>query len=330
MHILIRIIGTRSIGALMVWLAFGCINSAAASGTTVISLKEKVSVDGAIVRLGDIADIQGAEPDKLVKLAAVKIGNAPSPGRALSIRVRQVIAKLRSFGLASSDYRLSRSGGVRVLRRSAAISPETICKAVRAYIEAHSPWAAGQLTIKKIRLDRPVLVPAGEMAILVRAPKHTDWLGAIPFSVHILVRNRLAKKITVPATIEVWSDVFVAAKPLGRGQPITSDSIKIVHMNLGRAPSNAIVSKEQVLGKRVNRSIAANSILRSDQIDTPPVVKRGDLVLVVAQSQALKISIKGVAKQDGKRGEQIRVQNMRSKRIITAQVLDGQTVQVDF
>jgi flagella basal body P-ring formation protein FlgA len=168
------------------------------------------------------------------------------------------------------------------------------------------------------------------MRIHVRHPKHTDWLGPVSFSVSFSVRGHLVKKISVPATIEVWSDVIVAAKPLGRNQPVSPGSIKVVRMNLSRAPANAILSKEQVVGMRVNRSIAANSILRSDQIEIPPVVKRGDLVQVLAQSKGMKISVKGVAKQNGGVGERIRVQNMRSKRIIYAQVLDDQTVQVDF
>jgi flagella basal body P-ring formation protein FlgA len=40
--------------------------------------------------------------------------------------------------------------------------------------------------------------------------------------------------------------------------------------------------------------------------------------------------VKGIAKQNGGVGEHIKVQNVRSKKIIHAMVIDNQTVQVEF
>jgi flagella basal body P-ring formation protein FlgA len=37
-----------------------------------------------------------------------------------------------------------------------------------------------------------------------------------------------------------------------------------------------------------------------------------------------------MAKQDGAKGERIKVVNLRSKKVIYAQVVDGQTVSVEF
>ncbi len=295
-----------------------------------IVLKETADVAGAVVQLGDISILEGADAAKKTKLAGLRIDSAPAPGKSVLIQTERVVSRLAQFGLAPADYHLTAGSAVKVISRSVEVPAETVRQAVKSYISSQSPWTAGQIKIRKIRMNHPVHLPPGEMHIQVQAPKHTDWLGAIPFSVKFLVKGQVVSKLTVPATIEVWSDVLLAAKPLGRGQPVTPDSIKMVRMNLSRAPANAILSKEQALGRRVNRSIAANSILRDDQIEMPPVVKRGDLVQVVAQSQAMMISIKGVAKQDGARGDRIRVENMRSKRIIYAQVLDNQTVQVDF
>jgi flagella basal body P-ring formation protein FlgA len=168
------------------------------------------------------------------------------------------------------------------------------------------------------------------MRLQVRTPKQTDWLGSVHFTVSIFVGDNIVRKIIVPAYIEIWDDVLLTAKPLGRGQPITPDCIKTVRMNLAKAPKNAILSKERVMGRRAKRSIGANRILCRNQVEVLPVVKRGDLVQVVARSTALNISTKGMARESGGPGERIRVQNMSSKRIIYAQILDAQTVQVDF
>jgi flagella basal body P-ring formation protein FlgA len=146
----------------------------------------------------------------------------------------------------------------------------------------------------------------------------------------VVVNGQKAKRITVPTQIEVWSDVLLTTKPLGKYQPICRDDIQVKKMNLARVPANVIVRMDQVLGHRPNRNIAANCILRKDQIEMPPVVKRGDIVQVIAQTPMLKISIKGMAKQNGGKGERIKVVNLRSKKAIYAQVIDGQTVKVEF
>jgi flagellar basal body P-ring formation protein FlgA len=72
-------------------------------------------------------------------------------------------------------------------------------------------------------------------------------------------------------------------------------------------------------------------VLRSDLIEFPPLVKRGDVVLVVAESGGLRITTLGMVKQrEGRRGERIRVENIDSKKSLYGRVLDAKTVKVDF
>jgi len=115
-----------------------------------------------------------------------------------------------------------------------------------------------------------------------------------------------------------------------RGELTDAGDFKAVRMNLARAPANVLLASIPMEGKRATRAIAPNCILRSDQFDKAPVVKRGDVVKVVAHSSLMTISVKGIVKQDGGIGDRVRVQNVRSKKIILAKVVDPQTVQVDF
>ncbi len=210
------------------------------------------------------------------------------------------------------------------------IDPGAIRDAVRSYILRNAPWDSKQMQIKAIRFNNPVHVPSGRITLRVAAPKHADWIGSTPFAVYIWVKGKRLKRLTVPALIEVWSDVVVSSKPLGKYQPIERDDIRIKRMNLDRVPSNVVVRLDQALGRRTRRNIAADCILRLDQIESPPVVRRGDIVQVVAQTPVLRISVKGMAKQNGIKGERIKVINLRSKKAIYALVVDGQTVSVDF
>ena len=210
------------------------------------------------------------------------------------------------------------------------IQPGTIRDAVKNFIVRNAPWNSDQMVIKQIRYNHPVQVSSGRVTLRVSAPKHNDWIGSTPFAVQVMVAGERARRITVPANIEVWSDVIVSVKPLGRHQPIARNDIRVKRMNLARVPSNAVVRMDEAIGRRANRNIAADCILRRDQIETPPIVHRGDIVRIVAQTPVLKITVKGMAKQNGGKGERIKVINLRSKKMIYAQVIDDQTVRVDF
>jgi flagellar basal body P-ring formation protein FlgA len=227
-------------------------------------------------------------------------------------------------GLRASD------GPVKTPGANTVVAPAAVNAAVKAYIEHHAPWQPDQLKITRLTYDQTASVPAGRLGFQVTAPKHTDWLGPIPFRVQILVDGQVIERVIVPATIEVWSDVVLAVKPLGKFQPIEADDILVQKMNLACVPANVIVRADQVLGLRARHNIAANSVLRSDQVESPPVVLHGEVVQMIAESAVLRVAAKGLAKENGAVGDRIRVMNLRSKKIVYAQVVDHQTVRVEF
>ena len=164
------------------------------------------------------------------------------------------------------------------LKQSQYIEPGKIRDAVERYIKSNAPWDSPQMDIKAIKFSHRLKVPKGQVTLHVTPPKHTDWIGATPFYVQVRIQGQMAKRITVPVIIEVWRDVIVSVKPLGKYQHIGKDDVQIKRMNLARVGANVVVRMDQALGRRTNRNIAAGCVLRRDQIELPPLVKRGDIV----------------------------------------------------
>jgi len=303
---------------------------ALAAAPAQINLLTKAMIEDDTIRLGRIAEIRTEDAHVMDTLAAVEVGQAPLPGNSTYIHPSQVERGLKKSNIDVSTVTISAIGPVKVTRSHSSISPERIKEAVIDYIKGYAPWDADQLKIRPINYTQSLIVPPGHVVLQVFAPKHTDWLGGVPFTVKIMVDGQLIKKTSVATYIEVWQNVILAAKPLGHNQPITKRDIKIERMNLTRVPKNAIFRADQVIGRRANRSIAINSVLRVDQIDMPPLVHRGDMVQALAESKLMRISANAIAKEDGKLGERIRLVNVRSKKTLYGQVIDSQTVKVEF
>ncbi len=303
---------------------------AKAAEPILISLSAQADVDGESVLLGQISQINGTDPEQVQALQSIVIGRAPLPGQSSFFHRSQVEMRLKQNDIAPATYQLTDAGPITVTRNDQIVSAEQIAEAVRQFIEKSAPWNPEQMQIRPIRYDQAHKLCVGELTLQVIPPKHTDWLGAVPFRVNMLINGRIVKKTSVPTYIEVWQDVVLAVKPLGRNQPITRDDLDLKKMNIARVPGDAMVQIDQVLGRRANRAIAVNSVLRSDQIDLPPLVRKGDVVQVLAESPALRITTQGVAQENGAMGEYIEVLNTGSKKRIHAQVVDAKMVRVTF
>jgi flagella basal body P-ring formation protein FlgA len=91
-----------------------------------------------------------------------------------------------------------------------------------------------------------------------------------------------------------------------------------------------ITDPEAVLGKRTRRAIGSKTALRANLVELPPLVRRGDVVLIVAETQGLKITALGQVKKKGALGDRIPVMNFDSQKVLYARVLDANTVKIEF
>ncbi len=155
-------------------------------------------------------------------------------------------------------------------------------------------------------------------------------MGTTLLSVDFSVNGRFIKKVWVSVNIAVFTEVVVTKRPLGRYRLITEDDIHLVSMNLAELSSSVITRLEEVLGKRTRRAIDADAVLRPDLVELPPLVKKGDIVLIIVESEGLKITTLGKVKEKGRKGDMVRVENIDSNKGIYARVLDSSSVKVDF
>lgn len=127
---------------------------------------------------------------------------------------------------------------------------------------------------------------------------------------------------------EGLQQVVVSNMPLGIDHIITEDDVRIV-FKTSTSPKEAH-SLSEVVGRRVRRPIGKNNTIKMDYLDAREVVRRGDTVIIVAEKGGLKVTTKGVAKDNGSSGEMIRVENISSGKVITGRVVESGVVKVDF
>lgn len=125
----------------------------------------------------------------------------------------------------------------------------------------------------------------------------------------------------VQVTLEQSEDVVVAAKPLTAGQTITADDLMLRHMPVQNFAGRQIFTDPtQIEGDQVMMSLPAGGVLTQNIVQSPLVVKAGQMVTVHVYSGTVMISMDAVANQDGRIGDTILLTNPSSGRRFTAEV----------
>lgn len=301
-----------------------------AAPTAVIRVHDRVEIEGDEISLGQIAVIEGSDPRWIQQLKDIVIGRAPLPGKTRQYDQRYLAMRLKQHHVDLSAVILQVPPIVEVARSTVKISEQEIKQIVSDFILRNVVHENRTVRVKEIRVPKSVILSKGRVAYKVAAPRSRELMGKCSIAIDFSVNGHSQKKVWATAFIEILGPVVVTRKPLGRHKPITEDDIELTTMDLSDLPASVITDPGVVLGKRARRAVGAQIPLRADLIELPPLVKRGDLVVIIAQGNGLKITTLGQVKKKGRLGERIPVVNLDSKKILYARVIDSNTVKVDF
>ncbi len=122
--------------------------------------------------------------------------------------------------------------------------------------------------------------------------------------------------------------VVITLRPLGIGEIIGREDV-VWKEGKRRSPREAS-SIEEVVGKRVRRPIGKGNRVKLDYLEEPSVVRRGEEVILLVEKGNLRITAKGIAREEGGRGDLIMVENISSGKVVTGRVVEPRVVKVDF
>jgi len=292
-------------------------------------VKPQASVRGEEVLFRDLARLTG--PDCALKndLSEAFITKAPPPGQETTIRPAYLEFRLRSSGLPLDQIELNLPEQVVVSRESQSIDEKWVRRIFTAYLEKAEPYKTGQWELISLRTGSPPILPAGELTykIMPKPSSNPSYLNAV---IYLLVDGKEAGRIRVAARINLFVQTVIAAQRMDRGHRIGPDDVKPARISLARIRRPGLTDPEEAIGLVTKRRIQPGQAILAQDLTRATVVEKGDAVTIVAQSGTLRVSTAGQAKGDGAVGDNIPVLNLSSKKMITAEVIGPDAVQVNF
>jgi len=113
--------------------------------------------------------------------------------------------------------------------------------------------------------------------------------------------------------------VAVAAGPVAANEALTNAQVMLDRRDISNI-ADPITSPEDAVGQMSRRMLRPGDILRSAQLASPVMVKRGDAVTMIARRDGIEVSTAGEALDAGARGAMVRVRNANSGQVVRMRV----------
>jgi len=163
------------------------------------------------------------------------------------------------------------------------------------------------------------------MKISIPGDKKID--SRMPVRVEICDRNgAVSKRFQYTARVSIFKTVAVVCSDLGRGEPITRGDIRMVKTDV-TGFEDYFEEASQLDNMQANRLLRAGTVLTRRNVNAVPVIHRGDTVMIRIRVGNVFATASGIARQDGGKGEKIRVYYDMTRTILDCVVIDEKTVQ---
>ena len=128
--------------------------------------------------------------------------------------------------------------------------------------------------------------------------------------------------------LHVYRQVVVLTQPLRNKQLINNQQLRLSRQDIGELNKGFFTSTDEILGMEAKRGLPPGTVVSPDMITAPILVKRGTKVVIRVKRPGIQVEMDGFAMGSGQAGEQIRVRNLQSDKIISATVIARGLVQV--
>jgi len=124
----------------------------------------------------------------------------------------------------------------------------------------------------------------------------------------------------------VTAMVAIAAAPVAANEALTDAQVTIERRDISNI-ADPISNPADAVGQMSRRMLRPGDILRSGQLSSPVLVKRGDAVMMVARREGIEVSMAGEALDAGGKGAVVRVRNAGSGQVVRMRVAGPGTVE---
>jgi len=173
-------------------------------------------------------------------------------------------------------------------------------------------------------------LPQGEIRFQVFQKDKRRIAGFVRLVALCSVNGMVKSQVRLSGWVDIFESVVCTGRNLKKGEIIEKDDLYVARRNITRLSPEIVTDMSKALGFMTRHDIKEDTCLKEWMLERCPVVTKGDMVTIVAESDDLRVTVSGRVLEKGYLGELIKIQNVMSRKKIYARVVNSSTVMVDF
>lgn len=273
-------------------------------------LRSQVTVNGDVVRIGDLIDHAGI-------VAHVPIFRAPDLGATGTVPVERVVEAVRAHAIVGLDT--AGISEIAVTRASRAFPASAIEATIANALAAQYSLGSAKDILLNVERElrtvhaEPSVKGEPRIARLYFDPRS----GRFDATVEIPGHNALRVNGRAVATVEV----VTLARPIARGEVLKHADLVVERRARAEVGNAVVVDIEQATGQSARNALQAGRPLRTADLMKPEVIQRNEFVTLIFEVPGIVLSVRGKALEGGVEGDTITVLNEQSKRTVQGTIV---------
>jgi flagella basal body P-ring formation protein FlgA len=237
----------------------------------------------------------------------------------------------RSAALNPDDLSLSESIALQEMEtadQSVAVI-DRVASAIRTYVARRLLKTPMEINVKGVNppLTDKMVAPADQLEI-EQGPE--GLIGRSTFLISVKRPDGTRRHHWVNAEVSLLRKVLVATRPIRRKEPISPDALSLEIISQTQSSQHYLDSPDDLLGKRASRPIGQSVPITAEMVEEAPIILRGDPVMLVVETDDMRIATSGRAKEDGFLGRPLAVITEEGGKTVYGTVMSPSTIIVGF
>jgi flagella basal body P-ring formation protein FlgA len=292
-----------------------------------INIQKNSRIHAEQITLGEVAEINASG---LLKEALKKIdlGRAPRPGQIKALEKKKIIARIQSQPFLPENIRIYSPSRIYVKRASQTISETDVKRFVIKALDEQ--YASSDYELTSFEVQGLDVYPQGRLTFSSESTQMVDTKGRLSLNLTIWVDGEKADRVRVKGTVAKYTPVLFSVRKIYKGEFIRPEDVALEKKNIFELDKDYI-SDVKRLGKRIAKTtIKRGACLTRHHLTEPTIIKKGDIVTLVAKNENLTIVTSAICLEDGFENRLIMVENLHSGKKVQGVVKNKSRVEVAY
>jgi flagella basal body P-ring formation protein FlgA len=191
---------------------------------------------------------------------------------------------------------------------------------VRQYVRDKAPSLGNVQIEMKLTPNQVAAISAALSARVEISGGNEPWSGEQPFRAGFFDKQGRRTEFQVMCRVRPLPQVLVPTANLPKGHIVRTDDVSLKQQPATSTSATYLDQPELVVGQETLRTLRAGEPIATVDVRGVPLVRRGDIVTVVARNHGIVVRTDARAMVDGSLGQPIKLMSLDGRRELSALV----------